>query len=108
MKPNDFHSSEFGQIILTSKGYHAFLPAPLPPNLDWSSPLMTTLSETERDLSRLSTLADTFPFPRLLIQPFMRREAVLSSRIASWGKVVRICIESGIPDRASQTTGIPL
>jgi Fic family protein len=81
MNPNDFHSSEVRQIILTPKGYHAFLPAPLPPNLDWSSLLVTTLSEAERDLSRLATLADTFPFPRLLIQPFMRREAVLSSRI---------------------------
>jgi len=81
MKPNDFHSPEVGQVILTPKGYYAFLPAPLPPNLDWSSLLVTVLSEAERDLSRLATLAGTFPFPRLLIQPFMRREAVLSSRI---------------------------
>jgi len=42
---------------------------------------VTTLSEAERDLSRLATLAGAFPFPRLLIQPFMRQEAVLSSRI---------------------------
>jgi len=81
MNPNDFHSLKVGQVVLTSKGYYAFLPAPLPPNLDWSSVLVTALSEAERDLSRLATLADTFPFPRLLIQPFMRREAVLSSRI---------------------------
>lgn len=81
MDPNDFHSQEVGQVILTPKGYCAFLPAPLPPNLDWSSLLVTALSEAERDLSRLATLAGAFPFPRLLIQPFMRREAVLSSRI---------------------------
>ena len=81
MNPNDFHSLEVGQAILTPKGYYAFLPAPLPPNLDWSSLLVTVLSEAERDLSRLATLAGAFPFPRLLIQPFMRREAVLSSRI---------------------------
>jgi Fic family protein len=81
MNPKDFHSLKVGQVILTPKGYYAFLPAPLPPNLDWSSLLVTALSESERDLSRLATLADTFPFPRLLIQPFMRREAVLSSRI---------------------------
>jgi Fic family protein len=81
MNPNDFHSLKVGQVVLTPKGYYAFLPAPLPPNLDWSSVLVTALSEAERDLSRLATLADTFPFPRLLIQPFMRREAVLSSRI---------------------------
>ncbi len=81
MNPNDFHSPEVGQVILTPKGYYAFLPAPLPPNLDWPLSLVSVLSEAERDLSRLATLAGAFPFPRLLVQPFMRREAVLSSRI---------------------------
>jgi Fic family protein len=81
MNPNDFHSREVSQVILTPKGYYAFLPAPLPPALDWSLSLVSALSEAERDLSRLATLAGAFPFPRLLVQPFMRREAVLSSRI---------------------------
>ncbi len=81
MNPNDFRSPEAGQVILTQNGYHAFMPAPLPPNLVWSLPLISALSEAERDLSRLAALAGAFPFPRLLIQPFMRREAVLSSRI---------------------------
>jgi len=81
MNPNDFRSLEAGQVILTHNGYHAFIPAPLPPNLVWSLPLISALSEAERDLSRLAALAGGFPFPRLLIQPFMRREAVLSSRI---------------------------
>jgi Fic family protein len=39
------------------------------------------LSEANRELSRLTALAGNFPFPRLLTQPFIRREAVLSSRI---------------------------
>jgi len=81
MNPNDFRSPEAGQVILTQNGYHAFIPAPLPPNLIWSLPLISALSEAERDLSRLAALTGAFPFPRLLIQPFMRREAVLSSRI---------------------------
>jgi Fic family protein len=81
MNPNEFRSPETGQVILTPKGYYAFLPAPLPPNLDWSISLVSAISEAERDLSRLATLAGAFPFPRLLVQPFMRREAVLSSRI---------------------------
>ena len=72
MNPNDFHSLEVGQVTLTSKGYYAFLPAPLPPDLDWPLSLVSVLSEAERDLSRLATLAGAFPFPRLLIQPFMR------------------------------------
>jgi len=81
MNPSDFRSPEAGQVILTQNGYHAFIPEPLPPKLVWSLPLISALSEAERDLSRLATLAGAFPFLRLLIQPFMRREAVLSSRI---------------------------
>ena len=81
MKLNDFHSLEAGQVILTQKGYYAFIPAPLPPKINWTLPLVSALSEAERELSRLATLADAFPFPRLLMQAFIRREAVLSSRI---------------------------
>ena len=43
--------------------------------------MVSALSEAERDLSRLSAHAGAFPFPQLLIQPFIRNEAVLSSRI---------------------------
>lgn len=81
MKLNDFRSLEAGQVILTQKGYYAFVPAPIPPKINWTLPLVSALSEAERELSRLATLADAFPFPRLLIQAFIRREAVLSSRI---------------------------
>ena len=81
MNPNDFHGPETGQVVLTQNGYYAFIPAPLPPSLSWSLPLISVLVEAERDLSRLSALAGALPFPRLLTQSFMRREAVLSSRI---------------------------
>jgi Fic family protein len=81
MDPNDFRSTEAGQVVKAQKGYYAFIPAPLPPNLGWSLSLVSALSDAERDLSRLATIAGAFPFPRLLTQPFMRREAVLSSRI---------------------------
>lgn len=59
----------------------ALTPAPLPPDLNWTPTLITALSDAERELAKLTTLAGNFPFPRLLIQPFIRREAVLSSRI---------------------------
>jgi Fic family protein len=81
MNPNDFRSPETGRVILTQQGYYAFLPAPLPPNIKWTLPLVSALSEAERDLSRLATLTGAFPFPRVLIRAFIRREAVLSSRI---------------------------
>lgn len=81
MKPGDFHSNKVGQAIRTQNGYWAFIPAPLPPELDWTSTLIAALSDAERELAKLTTLAGNFPFPRLLVQPFIRREAVLSSRI---------------------------
>jgi Fic family protein len=81
MNPKDFSSQEAGKVILTPKGFWAFLPNPLPPNISWSVSLVSTLSEAERDLSRLAALVSTFPFPQLLIQPFIRNEAVISSRI---------------------------
>lgn len=81
MNPKDFTHSLAGQTVLTKAGYWAFLPAPLPPPLEWPMELISELSEAERNLSKLATLTDVIPFPRLLIQPFMRREATLSSRI---------------------------
>lgn len=81
MKSGDFRSTKAGKAIRTRNGYWAFIPAPLPPDLDWSPALLTALADAERELAKLTTVASNFPFPRLLIQPFIRREAVLSSRI---------------------------
>ncbi len=81
MDPKNFSSPLSGTPILTQTGYWAFLPAALPPVITWSLPLVSALADAERDLSKLTTMAGSFPFPRLLIQPFVRREAVLSSRI---------------------------
>ena len=81
MDPKAYQSEKSGKAVLTQLGYWAFIPNPLPPDISWSSSLVSILSEAERDLSRLSTLISAFPFPSLLIQPFMRNEAVISSRI---------------------------
>ncbi len=81
MKPASFTNSSTGRCIRTSTGYWAFLPAPLPPEIPWTDKLVASLVEAERELGRLTELAGSFPFPRLLNQPFLRNEAVLSSRI---------------------------
>jgi Fic family protein len=81
MKPNEFRGRKAGQVIRTKAGYWAFIPAPLPPEIQWTTRLIAALSEADRELSKLTTLAGNFPFPRLLTPPFIRREAVLSSRI---------------------------
>lgn len=81
MDPKDYRSQESGRTILTPTGHWAFIPNPLPPDITWTLPLVSALSDAERDLSRLAALAGSFPFPRLLTQPFIRNEAVFSSRI---------------------------
>ena len=52
-----------------------------PPTIHWSAPLISALGEAERNLGRLASLSDTLPSPHILVRPFIRREAVLSSRI---------------------------
>lgn len=80
MDPQEYRSLESGRPIRAPNGIWAFIPNPLPPRIDWA-PLVLPISEAERDLSRLATQSSAFPFPRLLIHPFVRNEAVLSSRI---------------------------
>ena len=81
MDPKNFRSQAAGRAILAPNGFWTFIPNPLPPDISWTLPLVSALSEAERDLSRMNALSGTFPFPRLLIQPFIRNEAVISSRI---------------------------
>jgi len=81
MDPNKHISNDAGNVILTPSGYWAFIPNLLPPKLTWSLSLVIALSEAERDLSRLAALADKFAYPGILIKPFIRNEAVISSRI---------------------------
>ncbi|MCC6956439.1 MAG: Fic family protein [Anaerolineales bacterium] len=81
MDPDNFSSAAPGRVLRTSKGYWAFVPDPLPPTIEWSTSLISALGEAERNLGRLASLADTLPSPYILVRPFIRREAVLSSRI---------------------------
>ncbi len=59
----------------------AFVPDPLPPSLTWSPGLVRALSDADRLVGRLAGEGGRLPNPHLLIRPFVRREAVLSSRI---------------------------
>lgn len=65
----------------TLEGYRAFYPNPLPPDLDWSPQLIAKLSRADHMLGRLSGEARRLPNAHIFIRPFIRREAVLSSRI---------------------------
>jgi Fic family protein len=84
MNPQRFSKSKAGRLIKVGQGesaYWAFVPHPLPPTLSWSAETVRLLSDADRALGELSGLGRTMPNPHLLIAPFIRREAVLSSRI---------------------------
>lgn len=81
MNPELFKNSPSGHIQRTSAGYHAFIPNPLPPDLLWSARLVQALSSAALSLGELAGHSNAIPNPCLLVRPFVRREAVLSSRI---------------------------
>jgi len=70
-----------GRNIRCPQGYEAFIPDPLPPRLDWSPRLVRALSDADLKLLKLAGEGGKLPNPHLLMRPFLRREAVLSSRI---------------------------
>jgi len=76
-----FGGDAAGRIIRASGGYHAFVPDPLPPDLAWKSQAISSLSRADHALGELAGIGRALPNPHLLILPFARREAVLSSRI---------------------------
>ena len=70
-----------GRLIDCPGGYRAYVPAPLPPPLEWSETLTVALSSADRAIGRLAGEGRRLRNPHLLIRPFVRKEAVLSSRI---------------------------
>jgi len=84
MKREEYQNSTAGRLVRTHIAltpYWAFLPNPLPPKIDADWKLVNLLSEADRELGTLAGLARNIPEPAILIEPLMRREAVLSSRI---------------------------
>jgi Fic family protein len=81
MKPENFSQNAPGRVVRSPLDYWAFVPNPLPPQIKWAPALIRTLSEADRALGELAGLGRTLLNPHLLVRPFVRREAVLSSRI---------------------------
>jgi len=76
-----FRNSPSGKLVRVTGGYWAFVPNALPPAIEWDTELVSQVSKADLAAGTLSGLGETLPNPHLLIYPFIRREAVLSSRI---------------------------
>ena len=78
-----FKNSPTGRLIKTKANYWGFIPNPLPPaGLDkFSAEFVGILSEADRGIGALKSLGRLIPNPNLLVAPYVRKEAVQSSRI---------------------------
>ncbi len=91
--------------------YVAFVPGALPPDAEDSAiaGVARELADASLALGRLTGIGEFFPNPDLLVRPYLRREAVASSRIegtqASFSDVV--ALEAGIrPEPGSDTQDV--
>ncbi|MCA9824393.1 MAG: Fic family protein [Dehalococcoidia bacterium] len=71
------------RISPSGQHYHAFFPDPLPPPSENEAivPSLKLLADANHALGQLDQVGQMLPDPDLLVRPYIRREAVLSSRI---------------------------
>jgi Fic family protein len=84
MDIRSFQNSPSGRLVSTRIAlvpYMAFVPNRLPPALEADWTISNLNSQADRALSELAGIGRNLRNPDLLIQPFTRREAVLSSMI---------------------------
>ena len=100
MEPKHFTCPDAGKVVRTPEGYYAFVPTP-PPSIAYEPDLVLLLSRADAAVSELAGLGRFLPNPHLLIAPYVRREAVLSSRIegtrASLSDILLDEVQSDIP-----------
>ena len=107
MDPTDFTDDAPGELVKTIEGIWAFIPDPLPPRFDIGLATIKRLSAADFALGELRGIGQMLPNPQLLINPFLRREAILSSRIegtiASLDQLILFEVE---PSRAPQNPDV--
>jgi Fic family protein len=81
MERDQFSEQAPGRLVPTVGGAVAFVPQQLLPTFDISPAAVRLLDQASNALGMLSGVGSLLPNPHLLISPYLRREAVLSSRI---------------------------
>ena len=107
MRESDFNDDSPGRLVsadsLDGSYWPAFVPDPLPPQLEWSDETVGLLSQADRLLSLLNGRASGLPSSCLLIRPLTTREAVASSRIegttSDIPELYRFQLDGTAPDR---------
>jgi len=103
MRKEDFTAAATGQLVPSLEGQLAFVPDPLPPRAYAMDPhSIHLLAEASGALGKLSGIGSMLPNPHLLINPFQRREALMSSRIegTTTGMEQLVLFEAQVSDSA--------
>ena len=70
-----------GIFAMNNDGNETFVPNALPPRIQYDKHTTTLAVEAHMKLGQLSGIGEILPNPDLLIRPYVKREAVLSSKI---------------------------
>jgi Fic family protein len=81
MDTDKFESGETPGEIVNFEGHEAFNPDPLPPNIQMNNKLAMAHADALKAVAELKGVGRNVENPHMLIRPFIRKEAVLSSRI---------------------------
>ena len=75
------HPTNIPRQKVSQGSYSAFVPAPLPPELEWTPRLIGALSDADRLVGRLAGEDGRLPNPHILIRPFVQRELFYRARL---------------------------
>jgi len=84
LRAQDFDAQAPGRLLTQSGplgNYLAYVPHPLPQSIALGMRTVALLSRADQALGELKGIGQMLPNPNLLINPFIRREAVSSSRM---------------------------
>src|SRR2546426_9521843 len=77
----DAQKTSLQRLVRARGGYHAFVPAPLPPKLAYGDDLGLGLSRAGAPLRELAGLGPHLPQSHLLLAPYFPPEALPSSPV---------------------------
>jgi Fic family protein len=83
LDPRTFIATGMGECVRSPgpRGFYSFTPAPLPRSLAFDNATVLALSGADIALGRLAGAGRLLPNPYLLVEPYVAREALASSRI---------------------------
>jgi Fic family protein len=81
VRRGEFSEKSPGELIDIGNGNIAFLPAPLPPQIEYHEELINNLTTATLEIGELKGTLQQLANPYLLLRPFQLREAIASSQI---------------------------